>query len=83
MMDEHTVIGGVVNPPTYHQIALYPMMVLVSDILGDQKLVIMERKHLHLVQASILPESFLAKQMKALAFSTGSFIYSVVVLCRF
>lgn len=36
MMDEHTLTGGVVNPLAYHQIVLYPMMVLVSDILGDQ-----------------------------------------------
>lgn len=31
------------------------------------------------MQVSILLESFPVKQMKALAFSTGSFIYSAVV----
>ena len=81
MMDERTRVGGVVNPPAYHQIVLYPMMVLVSDILGDQKLVIMKRRYLHLVQVSILLERFPVKQMKSLAFSTGSFVYSAVVFC--
>lgn len=81
MTEERTTIGGVVNPPAYHQIVFYPVTALVSDILGDQKLVIMKRRYLHLVQVSILLESFPVKQMKALAFSTGTVIYSAVVFC--
>lgn len=73
-MDEHTTIGGVVKSSAYHQIVLYPMMVLVSDILVNQKLVIMKRRYLHLVHMSILVESFPVKQMKAIDFSTGSFL---------
>lgn len=61
MTEERTTIGGVVNPPAYHQIVFYPVTALVSDILGDQKLVIMKRRYLHLVQVSILLESFPVK----------------------
>lgn len=78
-MDKHTTIGGVVNPPAYHHIVLYSMMVLVSDILGNQKLVIMKRRYLHLVHVSIFVESFPVEQMKALAFSTGGFLLFSVV----
>lgn len=46
MMDERTTVGGVVNPPAYHQFVLYPMRVFISDIVGDQNLVVMKRRDL-------------------------------------
>lgn len=77
MRDGQTTAGSILNHPAYHQIVLFPAMVLLSDILGDQKLVVMKRRYLHLMQASILLESFPVKQMKA----TGSFIYLFVTIC--
>lgn len=55
------------------QMVLYAVMNLVSDILGEENLLIMERKYLHLVLVSIVLERFPVKHMKAPVFLSGSF----------
>lgn len=62
------------------QMVLYAVMNLVSDILDEENLLIMERKYLHLALVSIVLERFPVKHMKAPIFLSDSFqlLFSVV-----
>lgn len=78
-MNEWMIVGGGISPMVYHQIVLYPMMVLVGWLTRS---LFLWKGHIFTRHVPIFLEDFLVTEIEALDFSRGRLV-CLDVFCGF
>lgn len=71
MMNEWMIAGGGISPMAYHQIVLYPIMVLVDWLTRS---LLLWKGYIFTRHVPIFLEDFLVKKIRTLDFSRGRFV---------